>query len=110
MAYNGKPFFKIPRPVLLAGGVEVSTLAGNITLTDKSSLFQILDADGVTRNVTLPPEKHGRVYIIKNAGAAGDLAVKDDAAGGVITLSPNESVVLTCDDTIWYVVINVNNL
>jgi hypothetical protein len=110
MAYNGKPFFKIPRPVLLAGGVESQTISGNITLSDKDSLFQIIDGGGSTRNVTLPPEKNGRVYCIWNNGSTNDLAIKDDAAGGVITLAPNEVVVLVCDDTVWYPIINVNNL
>jgi hypothetical protein len=110
MAYNGKPFFKIPRPLLLAGGLDVQTLAGDITLSDRDSLFQVLDADGANKNVTLPPEKDGRVYFIKNAGAAGDILVKDDAAGGVITLSPNEVVLLASSDSLWYVLLNVNNL
>ena len=110
MAYSGKPFFKIPRPVLLAGGVEAKTLSGNIILTDKDSLFQILDGGLATRNVNLPPEKNGRVYVIQNAGTTNDLAIKDAADAGVITLSAGEVVVLCCDDTQWYPVINVNNL
>lgn len=110
MAYNGKPFFKIPRPLLLAGGLDVQTLAGNITLVDKDSLFQVLDADGVNRNVLLPPEKDGRVYFIKNAGSTGDLAIQDSDGSGVITLSPNEVALLGSSDSLWYVLLNVNNL
>lgn len=109
MAYNGKPFFKIPRPVLLAGGVEAKVIADNIVLTDKDSLFQIIDGGVSNRNVTLPAEKNGRVYCILNSGTTNDLTILDDAAGGVITLSAGEVAVLVCDDTVWYPIINVNN-
>lgn len=110
MAYNGKPFFKIPRPLLLAGGLEIQTLSGNITLSDKDSLFQVIDGGLSNRNVTLPPEKDGRVYFIKNGGATNNLLILDDAASGVITLSPNEVVLLGSSDSTWYVLLNVNNL
>ena len=54
MAYNGKPFFKIPRPLLLAGGVEVKTIIDGITLTDKDSLFQSIDSGAADQNIILP--------------------------------------------------------
>lgn len=110
MAYNGKPFFKIPRPLLLAGGLDVQTISTNISLVDRDSLFQVIDGGLGTRNITLPPEKDGRVYFIKNAGTTNDLAIKDDAAGGVITLAPNEVVLLGSSNNLWYVLLNVNNL
>lgn len=110
MAYNGKPFFKIPRPLLLAGGLDIQTISTDISLVDKDSLFQVIDGGGADHNVTLPPEKDGRVYFIKNAGTTNNLLIKDDAAGGVITLSPNEVVLLGSSDSLWYVLLNVNNL
>jgi hypothetical protein len=110
MAYNGKPFFRIPRPLLLDGGVESLTLSGNITLDDKSSLFLIIDGGGSNRNVILPPEKNGRLYCIQNSGTTNDLAVQNDAAGGVITLSPGEVTLLVSDGVTWYPIINVDNL
>ena len=51
MAYNGKPFFRIPRPLLLDGGVEALTLTNDIILQNKDSMFQILDAGGADRSV-----------------------------------------------------------
>ena len=51
MAYKGKPFFKIPRPLLLSGGLDVRTISDGITLTDKDSLFQIIDSGGSDENV-----------------------------------------------------------
>ena len=65
MAYSGKPFFKIPRPLLLAGGFESKTIADGHTLTDKDSLFQSINGGGSDRNIVLPAEKDGRVFCIK---------------------------------------------
>ena len=110
MAYNGKPFFKIPRPLLLAGGVENRTIADGITLTDKDSLFQIINSGGSNQNVVLPAEKDGRMYFIKNAGATNDLDVQNNQAVSQVTLQPNEVAVLVSDGQDWYLVLNVNNL
>ena len=110
MAYKGKPFFKIPRPLLLSGGFELKTIADGHTLTDKDSLFQSIDGGGSDRNIVLPAEKDGRVYCIKNSGASNNLDVQNDAASILVTLSPNEVAVLVSSDTAWHVMINVNNL
>lgn len=110
MAYNGKPFFKIPRPVLLAGGVENRTIDGNIDLADKDSLFQMIDGQAADRDVTLPAEQNGRVYCIQNAGTTNNLVVKDVAASTIVTIAAGNVAVLVCDDTAWYPIINVSNL
>jgi hypothetical protein len=108
--YNGKPFFKIPRPLLLAGGVENKTIAATLQLTDRDSLFQMIDGGGSTKLVKLPALKDGRVYAILNSGATNDLSIQDVDGGGVITLSPNEFVCVVCDGAQWYTILNVNNL
>ena len=105
MAYSGKPFFKIPRPLLLAGGVESQTLSGDTTLTDKDSLFQSIDGGGSDRDVTLPAEKDGRVYIIKNSGATNSLVIKNDAAATVETLANGETGIIVCDGSNWIVML-----
>lgn len=107
--YNGKSFFKIPRPLLLEGGVNNETVTGNVTLDGKSSLFQMIDGGLVNRNLTLPPEKDGRMFIILNAGTTNTILVQDDAAAGVITLSPGEMAWIVSDGSAWYPVLNVNN-
>lgn len=108
--YTGKPFFKIPRPLLLAGGVEAQTITDNLDLTDRDSLFQIINGGGVNRNVKLPALKDGRVFAIHNSGTTNDLAIQDVDGGGVITLAPNEFVCVVCDGAQWYPILNVNNL
>ena len=108
--YSGKPFFKIPRPLLLAGGVEVKTITDGLTLTDRDSLFQIIDCGSSDENIILPVEKDGRVYIIKNNGATNNLDVQNQSASSLVVLSPNEVAVLVSDSSVWNVVLNVNNL
>lgn len=110
MAYSGKPFFKIPRPVLLAGGVDVRTISDGITLTDKDSLFQIIDSGSSDENVILPAEKDGRVYMIQNAGATNNLDVQNNQAVSQVVLAPNDVAVLVSNGADWYLILNVNNL
>lgn len=110
MAYNGKPFFKIPRPILLAGGLDVRNITDGITLTDKDSLFQIIDSGGGDENVILPAEKDGRVYCIQNAGATNDLDVQNNQAVRQVLLAPGDVAVLVSSDSQWYLFLNVSNL
>jgi hypothetical protein len=105
MAYNGKPFFRIPRPLLLDGGVEALTLTNDIILQNKDSMFQILDAGGADRSVELPAEKNGLIYGIKNEGGANVLNIVDAAANPIETLAAGEGCLLVCDGSTWFVVI-----
>jgi hypothetical protein len=110
MAYNGKPFFKIPRPLLLAGGVEVKTIGDGLALTDRDSLFQIINSGLSDENIILPVEKDGRIYIIKNNGATNNLDVQNQSAVSLVNLAPNEVAVLVSDSSVWTLLLNVNNL
>lgn len=110
MAYNGKPFFKIPRPVLLAGGLDVRTITDGITLTDKDSLFQVIDSGSSDENVILPAEKDGRVYCIHNAGATNALDVQNNQAVRQVLLGPGDFAVLVSSDSAWYLIMNQANL
>ena len=101
MAYNGKPFFKIPRPLLLEGGVQNSTVSADVDLDDKSSLFLFIDGGVADRDVNLPVEKDGRVYHIKNTGSTNNLVVKDVAAATIVTLSPGNSAWVVSDGADW---------
>jgi hypothetical protein len=105
MAYNGKPFFRIPRPLLLDGGVEATIMSGDITLENKDSMFQILDADGADREVILPAAKNGLIYGIKNDGSANNIVIKDAAATTIETLAFGEGALLVCNGTDWFAVI-----
>lgn len=103
MSYNGRPFFRIPRPLLLEGGVESKTIAAPITIVDKDSLFQIIDGGGSNRDVTLPPEKSGRVYMIANVGASHDLDLKKNDGSAIGSIAHGVTAWVVCDGTDWFI-------
>lgn len=102
MAYEGTGKRKLSAQVAFDGGVESSTLAGAVTLTGKSSNFQIMDPDGSNRDVTLPATSlanEGVVFAFRNGGTAGNLVIKDAAASTILTLNPGESGAVGCNAT-----------
>lgn len=104
MSYSGRPFFRIPRPLLLEGGVESKTLSADVVIVDKDSLFQLIDGGGTDRAVTLPAEKSGRVYMISNVGASHNLNLKkSDGSTAVGTIAHGESGWVVCDGSDWYI-------
>ena len=104
MSYSGRPFFRIPRPLLLEGGVESKTIAGDIAIVDKDSLFQIIDGGGVNRAVTLPNEKSGRVYMIANVGSSHDLELKkSDGTTPVGIIAHGVTKWVVCDGVDWFI-------
>ncbi len=101
MAFSGKPYFQIPRPIRRKGFLNVETLAGNKTLVAKDSQFQALDPDGSDRDIVLPAELDGLRYDILHTGGANNLVVKNDAASTIATLTTGQKATLVCDGTDW---------
>lgn len=101
MAYSGRPYFNIPRPLRMKGFMERRTLAGHITLTARDSLIQAIDHDGVHRDVILPANADGLVYLISSTASSGafNLVVKDTAspANTIATLANGETALIACD-------------
>jgi len=88
--------------VRLGGNAE--TLAGTKTLLPQDAQFQLLDADGSHRDVTLPAEEasQGLFFVIKNVTASTyNLVVENDAAGSIDTISPSSFGIFVCDGTTW---------
>ena len=106
MAYTDKAEFKIPRHIVLKGGVNVESLAGEKDLSESSSMVQILNPDGAHRVVNLPAVKDGMMYFIANSGSgAKDLTVtKPDA--GTFVVSNGKGLLIASNDTNWFQVIN----
>ena len=106
MAYTDKAEFKIPRHVVLKGGVNVEALTGAKTLTEASGMVQILNPNGGTKVVNLPAVKDGMMYFIANSGSGGhDLTVtKPDSLTFVV--SNGKGLLIACNDTNWFQVIN----
>tara|TARA_R110002020_G_scaffold143027_1_gene315186 strand:- start:177 stop:503 length:327 start_codon:yes stop_codon:yes gene_type:complete len=104
--YNGGQSFTVPRQIVLKNGVNVETLAGAKTLDKKSSMIQVLNPSGSSRVINLPALKDGMVFWIANSGSGGhDLTVtKPDAS--TILVSDGKGLMIACDGTQWYQVIN----
>jgi len=111
MAYSGRPYFQIPRPLRLKGFAEQDTLAGNKDLVAKDSLVQLIDPDGANRDVILPADADGLVYLIKNTASTGgfNVVVKDQSspAATIATVADTETALVVCDATGWQLVFKV---
>ncbi len=70
MAYTDQSEFKIPRHIILKGGVNVESLTGVRIMTYNDSQIQILDnSTSGTLDCKLPPAKDGAFFFIHNAGS-----------------------------------------
>lgn len=82
----------------------VLTLAAHITLDADGPTLVSLDPGGAGRNVTLPTEEEGLMFIINNiADAAEDLTIKNPATTTIGTVSQNEAALVFCSGGVWYV-------
>jgi hypothetical protein len=102
MAFSGKPFFQIPRPIRRKGFVNNESISANKTLVHKDSTYQLLDGGVSDYDVNLPAELDGLRYVILNAGSTNNLVVKNDAGGTIATLTPGDVLDFVCDGTSWY--------
>jgi len=106
MSLTGTTPFKLYRALALGSsgnGVEVTTLAATLTMSFLDEQFQSLNPNGSNRTVTLPvpdPEHRGVFFVLYNAGALGDLAIKD-SANTIITLGTGGSCIVACTSTAW---------
>ena len=86
-------------------GVNVETLTGAVTLTDRSANYQMLDPGGADRVVTLPAIKaYGNaVFCFGNAAdASGEkLTIQDADSAEVVVLVRGESAQVACDGSSW---------
>ena len=101
MAFSGKPYFQIPRPIRRKGFLNVETLAGNKTLVAKDSQFQALNPNGSDRTIILPPELDGLRYDILHDGGANNIVVNNDAGATLATLTTGQSNTFVCDGSVW---------
>lgn len=70
MAYTDKSEFKIPRHIVLKGGVNVESITGVRLLSYKDSQVQILDnSTAGALDCKLPEAKEGAFFFIHNAGS-----------------------------------------
>ena len=86
-------------------GKNVETLTGNKILTIVSPQFQVLNPDGVDRDIVLPNEANstGYVFFILNTGSADYLLIiKNNADTVIVNIGEDEGGFVYCDGTNWY--------
>lgn len=98
--------------LLTGGGLDVTALSANGSLTGASAHFQRVSASGANRNLTLPSVAgtygFGRWYVIYNTGSTYSVVVKDaDGSTTLVTLAPGECALVKAGKVSgtngWYV-------
>tara|TARA_R100000406_G_C3105276_1_gene123015 strand:+ start:1124 stop:1444 length:321 start_codon:yes stop_codon:yes gene_type:complete len=103
MAFTDAAQFKIPRHIIQPGGVNAESITANRTLTYADSTYQIITTNGAL-DLTLPVEKDGAVFVVRNhPDSAGVLTVKDSDGSVIDTRAAGEAFILVCDGTNWHV-------
>lgn len=106
--FTDKSEFKIPRHIVLKGGVNKQDLTVDKTLDYSDSTFQIYTvATGAEAVITLPKPKNGAFFCIRVfAGSTQSLRVEDHTGSTVQgTLTTNEAVLLVSEADAWRVMI-----
>lgn len=96
--FAGKKVFLDNTPI-------ATTATGAITLYKDSKRVQLIDANGSSRNVTLPDEtitQGYEFYISNSSSTAVNLAIKGSAGGAIATVGQYQSGIFWCNGTTWY--------
>ena len=106
--FTDKAEFKVPRHIVLKGGVNKQDLTVDKTLDYDDSTFQIYTVGtGAEAVITLPKPKNGALFCIRVfSGSTQTLRVEDHNGSTVQgTLSTNEAVLLVSEADAWRVMI-----
>ncbi len=102
--FSDKAEFKIPRHIVLKGGVNIEAMAGVTTLTYASSQAQILSNDsGVALDLYLPAKKDGAFFWIRSNGA-NDIHVRDSGTTYQV-LATNKYCLIVSDGSAWSILV-----
>lgn len=80
--------------------------AGTLTCPSDPPPVLLVDAGGGAANFDMPAEADvadTAFWVVNTADAVETLTVRDDGAGTIIALAQNESALIYCDGTSWYV-------
>lgn len=83
--------------------VVENTMSGDVTLTTSDKTYQILDPDGADRILTLPTPATGMSFVVKHAGSANTITVKDDGGSVLGTLNAGDFTTLVYSGSDWQV-------
>jgi len=110
MAYLQEALKNLTAQLRLKGGTEATTLTGDLTLTKKSPNFVAYDPGGTSRDLTMLAEDLAEglfICIYNSADVDGEnLVVKDDAGATIVTINRDESAIVACDGSSWFVVLS----
>lgn len=106
MSYTDKAEFKIPRHLILKGGVNVESISGVRVMTYKDSQIQILDnSTSAPLDLKLPPAKDGAFFFIHSAGSQA-IHVRDAATTATYAvLATGEGCMVASDASDYHLVI-----
>ena len=100
MAFTDSQGFKIPRPFVNEGGINIETIAGAVALTHASSTIQILtNGTGSSKDLALPAVKDGAIFWIGNKGA-NDIVIKSGGST-IATVAQDKASLVASDGAAW---------
>ena len=104
--FTDKAEFKVPRHIVLKGGVNPETITVNKTLDYADSTYQLLKNTTGSLDVILPAVKEGAGFWIKSrALSTSNIVVKDASANVIATLAAGQAVLAVSDGVAWWDVI-----
>jgi len=105
MAYTDKAEFKLPRHLILDGGVDVASITDDHTLTYTSGMIQIVTLTaGSPKTLMLPSNKAGAVFLIRlDAASNAVLNVNDPNGGSTVAAlaATGETAICASNGTNW---------
>jgi len=91
-------------PIAEVNALDVRTLTGDVTLSERDGRMHIFNNGGAARNVTLwtaSIENKGRVDTFHNSGGgAFNLVIKDSAGSTLATIAQNGSCMVVSNGTL----------
>tara|TARA_B100000700_G_scaffold275985_1_gene322205 strand:- start:50 stop:376 length:327 start_codon:yes stop_codon:yes gene_type:complete len=105
MAYTDKAEFKIPRHIVLKGGVNVESINTIKILGYDDSQIQILDNSSAGAvDLKLPEAKEGAFFFIRSTGSQA-IHIRDSATTTTYAiLSTNEGCMVASDSSDYHLV------
>ena len=86
-------------------GTTRTTTTGNLALTDSGDPIQIVTLDQA-RDVTLPAERAGKMFIISNKSASAiSITLKNDAGTALATIAQYQAALVLSDGTGWVTIL-----
>ena len=100
MAFTDSQGFKIPRPFVNEGGINIESITGAVMLTHKSSTIQILtNGSGGSADLALPAVKDGAIFWVGNKGAH-DIVIKSGGST-IATVAQDKASLVASDGAAW---------